>query len=275
MDVRRVLLAVDEGIKKSMHPYLFSVAGVKVDTYYVLWSLALTLMLLWSRHRAVTQHGIKYNDATDVLFYVFVGGLAGAVFGGVIKNIPLYLANPRAILNYRLIGLSSAPGILIAGLAGYWKLRQFDISINQFADSTSIPAAFMMGVGRLGCFAAGCCYGVETTSVLGVHFPFLAEGVLIYPTQLFESIASFLIGLALLYYEKKGRLRGKLLSGSVFALFMMSYGSYRMVFDVLRADDVTQGIRPGQISGFLALMLGIGWLFFAKKRGERSLNTPN
>ena len=253
-----------------MHPYLFAVAGVKVDTYYVLWSLALTLMLIGSRYRAVSQHGIEYNDATDVLFYVFVGGLVGAVLGGFIKNIPLYLENPRAILNYRLVGLSSAPGILLAGLAGYWKLRQFNIPINQFADSTAVPAAFMMGVGRLGCFAAGCCYGIETTSFLGVHFPFLAEGVLIYPTQLFESIASFLIGIALLCYEKRGRLKGKLLSGSVFAFFMMAYGAYRMVFDVLRADDVTEGIRPGQISGFFALMIGLGWLYLAKKRGESS-----
>jgi len=44
-------------------------------------------------------------------------------------------------------------------------------------------------IGRVGCFLAGCCYGIETNSFLGVKFPFLPNKVL--PTQLFEAFFLF------------------------------------------------------------------------------------
>ena len=40
--------------------------------------------------------------------------------------------------------------------------------------------------GRIGCFFAGCCYGKETDSFLGVQFPQLSHPV--YPTQLYEAV---------------------------------------------------------------------------------------
>ena len=42
------------------------------------------------------------------------------------------------------------------------------------------------GFGRIGCFLAGCCYGKETTSILGVTCPGMTHAV--YPTQLFEAL---------------------------------------------------------------------------------------
>ena len=71
---------------------------------------------------------------------------------------------------------------------------------NFFTDIMPIAAACITiahGFGRIGCFMAGCCYGVETDSWLGVKFPQLAHAV--YPTQLFEAI--FLLALSgILFY---------------------------------------------------------------------------
>ncbi|WP_337960970.1 prolipoprotein diacylglyceryl transferase family protein [Caloramator sp. mosi_1] len=37
-------------------------------------------------------------------------------------------------------------------------------------DVAAPAIAVAQGFGRIGCFAAGCCYGKETTSALGVVF---------------------------------------------------------------------------------------------------------
>ena len=55
------------------------------------------------------------------------------------------------------------------------------------------PCAIFLGhgFGRIGCFFAGCCYGLETDSFLGVYFPIhLAT---LYPTQLFEAAFLFIM----------------------------------------------------------------------------------
>ena len=251
-----------------MFPELFTIFGVKVDAYYVFWTLGLMLMVVWTRYRAVTFYKMTYNDATDVLFYVFLGGVVGALAGGFLQNMSLYLEQPRMILNYRLVGLSSAHGFLLAGAAGLWKLKKLGLRVNPFADAAAIPASFMLFIGRWGCFSEGCCQGIETDSSLGVHFHYLPEGIYAYPTQLFESTASLVIGVALLCYEWRSRRSKKgLLQGSLFALFFIGYGGYRFLFDALRDESIFLGMRPGQISGLLALLMGIIWLWTSKKRG--------
>src|SRR5690606_1563789 len=63
-----------------------------------------------------------------------------------------------------------------------------------------IPGVILAhGIGRLGCFSVGCCYGLPTDSIFGVYFPAgtnpYIDGIRekIHPTQLYE--AFFLFGL--------------------------------------------------------------------------------
>ena len=61
-----------------------------------------------------------------------------------------------------------------------------------------MPAVSLgQGFGRIGCFFAGCCYGIRTTAWYGVEFP--AEslgpgaGIKVIPTELISSAGNFLI----------------------------------------------------------------------------------
>jgi phosphatidylglycerol:prolipoprotein diacylglycerol transferase len=119
--------------------------------------------------------------------------------------------------------------------------------------------ALGLGIGRLGCFAAGCDYGKPTTSFLGVVFtdPFSHEvagtplGVPLHPTQLYEALATFLIfGILVLCY------RYKRYDGQIFLLYLALYAAARFLIEFLRGDE-DRGFLFGHLlstSQFIALL---------------------
>lgn len=252
-----------------MFPVLFTIGPIRVETYYVLWSLALCLMVVWTRKRAVDRYGISFSDATDILLYTLFGVFIGATVGGYFDNWSRFADSPLRILHFWESGLSSGPGFLGGGLLGLYKIRKLSVSVNSFAEAASVPTSFMLFVGRWGCFFNGCCHGLPNDGACAVVFP-SHPGQTILPTQLFESFAALAIGVLLLFLERKRERtleRGE--SGVLlWPLFLILYGSYRSVFDFLRAGDRIFGLRVGQYMGMLALLVGLGWLFYSKKMTE-------
>jgi prolipoprotein diacylglyceryltransferase len=48
-------------------------------------------------------------------------------------------------------------------------------------------------------------------------------------------------------------------------MFLILYGFYRFIFDFLREGDRILGLRVGQYTGLLAVVVGISWLFLSMK----------
>ncbi len=77
--------------------------------------------------------------------------------------------------------------------------------IGQALDLGGLPAPLAQAIGRLGCFAAGCCAGKPTTSWLGMYQPnAYGEWAMRYPTQLLSAAADLGIFLILLLVERYG-----------------------------------------------------------------------
>jgi phosphatidylglycerol:prolipoprotein diacylglycerol transferase len=126
----------------------------------------------------------------------------------------------------------------------------------------------MLAVGRLGCFANGCCTGLPTDSPFGVRFP-ARPGLTVWPSQLFESTAALLIGAALIAIEWYRLRRGSSSDRAIiFPVFLISYGAYRFVFDFLRARGGIFGLGTGQLCGLVAVIAGICWLAKSLVRGR-------
>ena len=54
----------------------------------------------------------------------------------------------------------------------------------------------MYAVGKIGCFFAGCCYGIEYNGFLNVTYNYSAiapKGISLFPIQLLESIVFLII----------------------------------------------------------------------------------
>ncbi len=122
------------------------------------------------------------------------------------------------------------------------------------------------GIGRLGCFFGGCCYGGVTDSVFGVRFPEGSSAAKLYPgpdgrslpllpTQLFEAVFEILLYVAMLLLRKKWK-------GYNVEIYCISYGVFRFVMEFFRGDDrggTGLGLSPSQIMS-LVLLLGAACL---------------
>lgn len=254
-----------------MYPILFSLGPIKIETYYILWGIALCLMLLWTRHRADSFYGIPFDDASEILLWVLAGVFIGASLGGYFDNWRRFAEKPALILRFWESGLSSGPGFIGGGLAGLYKIRRLGVSVDAFAESASLPCAAMLFVGRWGCFLNGCCVGIPATGPLGVRFPQTPQTA-VYPTQLFESFAALCIVCILWIMERRLkplRLHTTPTVAYLWPAFLILYGGYRAAFDFLRAGDRIFGLRVGQYTGLLALCIGVAWLCCSLQKGRQ------
>jgi phosphatidylglycerol:prolipoprotein diacylglycerol transferase len=239
-----------------MWPVLFQY----IETYYVFWGIALLLMVFCTKRRAMFLYGISGNHASDILWWVMCGVFIGATVGGYLGRWDRFVDDPGKILRFWENGVSSGPGFIGGGLFGLYKIRRLGIPVVGFAESSSIPCSFMLFIGRLGCFANGCCAGLPTTSPWGVRFP-SRPYVAVWPSQLFESAAALIIGILLMFIEKKRLKHPNSLNRAVlFPLFLITYGLYRIVFDFLRDGERIFHLQIGQYSGFIAFVVGLVWL---------------
>ncbi len=119
--------------------------------------------------------------------------------------------------------------------------------------------------GRLGCFFGGCCFGKVTDSIFGVSFP---EGstaanlypggpnggsLPVYPTQLFESLFEFILGLVLILSYKK-------LKRYNVEIYLIAYGVFRFLMEFLRGDDrgaTRIWFSPSQLMCILLLVAAV------------------
>ncbi|HWP65003.1 MAG TPA: prolipoprotein diacylglyceryl transferase family protein [Candidatus Limnocylindria bacterium] len=166
--------------------------------------------------------------------------------GGLARVAPLValvvLGGSRAL--YRLLdggswfgagGLASVGGVA-AGLAAARPLaRLAGVPVARLADAL-VPAALLaLGLGRVGCFLAGCCYGLPTALPWGVVFPG-TDGLPRHPLQLYSAALDVLIVLAV-------RPRGPS-PGAAAARALAAFAAGRFALETLR-DPATTDQLPG------------------------------
>ncbi|HQO03946.1 MAG TPA: prolipoprotein diacylglyceryl transferase [Spirochaetota bacterium] len=125
-------------------------------------------------------------------------------------------------------------------------------SLNLFTPSLAIAHA----IGRIGCFLAGCCYGVPSGVMPGVLFPVGSlpwkhyGPVPLHPVQLYEAGGLFLLFLMLAISGKCFRYR--------FSFYIAAYGTLRFALEFLRGDD--RGILLSSIPLSPAQLISIGFI---------------
>lgn len=242
-----------------MHPVLFKISAFEARSYYVLWAFAL-FMFLYAAYKRCIKKGVKAELASSVLLWVYCGGILGAIFGAAAEKLPLIISG-KADRSILLAGGSSACfGILSGGLAGIYRLRGEKLPIGMFADACALPISAMLAVGRAGCLLEGCCRGkIVEKSCCAIHFPQDLPGVYRFPSQIAEAAAAGIIFLILLAAEKKYAKNHS--GGLLFALFLIMYGGYRLVFDIFREKPQNDAFNSAVILSLLAVVAGVSWLY--------------
>jgi phosphatidylglycerol:prolipoprotein diacylglycerol transferase len=139
----------------------------------------------------------------------------------------------------------------------------------------AIVTCLAHGFGRIGCFMAGCCHGLQTDSLFGVVFtdPICQARPLntpLHPVQLYEAGFIFLLMTLLLVLKRK-----KQFDGQLFLIYLIVYATGRGVLELFRGD-----LRRGfAIDGILSnsqlislLVIATSVFFYVKLKRSGKLN---
>lgn len=254
-----------------MFPRLFHIGNFNLPTYGLLVSLGV-LVGLWISVRNSAKQGIDPENAWNFGILVVLSGIVGAKILYIINDWSTYVAHPREIFSLSTLqaGGVFSGGLIGALIAAVWFIRKHHMPALATCDGFAPGLALGHAIGRIGCFAAGCCYGKPTTHFWGVTFtnPLASAlvgtplGVPLEPTQLFESAVELANFFILMWMLKR-----KKFDGQIFAAYVILYGVARYFLEFIRDDpgrgSVFGGIMTGtQLISICLVILGgfIWWL---------------
>jgi phosphatidylglycerol:prolipoprotein diacylglycerol transferase len=191
-------------------------------------------------HR-IYRAGFPVEHVTNGSLLTIVGGTLGAFLfrGGAVM-----IQNVFSTGHLSWFGGSSVLGMLLGGIiSAYLYLRKHGYPIGQIFDLGIVPIPLGQAIGRLGCLAAGCCYGKPTASWIGMFLPdHEGRWAARYPTQLMSSAINFGIFLFLILFEslqKKNNKQGWPFHGFVFLLYIELFSIHRFAIEFLRGDTIS------------------------------------
>ncbi|MDZ4799352.1 MAG: prolipoprotein diacylglyceryl transferase [Bryobacteraceae bacterium] len=248
-----------------MLPKLIDTGTFFLPTYGVLVATAF-LVAIWVTTRLARRDGLDAQKVTDLALYCAAGGMLGA-------KLFMFLFDWRKYLSgeYRLFSIDTLMaagvfqgGLIVAVLVAIWFMRSNGLPGLRTSDVFAPGLAIGHGIGRLGCFAAGCCWGDKCDLPWAVTFrnPQATEltgvplGVPLHPTQLYESFAELAIfGVLWLLIHKPHR------EGSVLGTYMVLYSTVRFLVEFVRNHEqsLIMGLSLTQWISLGTLMAGL-WL---------------
>jgi len=205
-----------------------------VSTYSLMAVLALLAGGMYSTHRLLRAKAAPHA-ALAGLMATILGGLALTLLAHQLANAVLSaLYGPQAPHeNLRFIW-ALAGGAAAAALY-CWKRR---LPLGRALDvGAALPVPLGLAISRLGCAAAGCCYGKQTDSWLAMSLPDeTGAWAMRYPTQLMSAAANLLTFLFLLAVERRTSRRGRgwPFDGFLTLLFLALYSLKRILIGMLR-----------------------------------------
>ncbi|MEA4915471.1 MAG: prolipoprotein diacylglyceryl transferase [Christensenella sp.] len=241
----------------------FQALGLTIPMYGVMSALGmLAAFVLLGFARKHTR--FSEDQALSAALWAIIMGLIGAKVLFWLVEIDQIIADPSYLLHTLREGFVFY-GALIGGLGGVAiyslikKLPFFSLT-DYFIPALVLGHAF----GRIGCFFAGCCYGMECETPISITFPAggaAPAGVPLLPTQLMESVFLFLLCAFLVW-----RLTKKKPFGTVSGWYMVLYGVWRFVIEFFRSDErgAVGALSTSQFISLFVFAGGVALLLLVK-----------
>lgn len=238
--------------------------GLTIWTYGVL----LAVGIIAGGYLAV-RLGERDGLAKDKLYSLAVWAAAPAFIGaqllGVIIDWPHSGINQQLLsFNHFHAGSSSGALLMLLG-ATIFLTRRLDLSLAKTLDALAPGIALASAIARLGCFAAGCCWGKPTDSWIGVRFTERAHqlngvpvGVALVPTQLILAGAGFLVFASMLWLWKR-----RAFDGQIILAYLLLYSIARFAMQFLRDDPRGEvlGLSTSQLISIILFPLALASYF--------------
>lgn len=175
--------------------------------------------------------------------YLAVGGVIGGKLLYLLAHLQQLLQALRAWPGRPELLLSLLQGgfLFFGGLAGglfmFWRYcSAYRVDMGKMARCIIPVAPLVQAWGRVGCFCAGCCYGIPWDGPLAVSYslsPVAPLGQALFPVQLVSAGLNLLLCAALLLYVSP---RPQLSPRRLALLYVAVYCLGRLVLDFWRGD---------------------------------------
>lgn len=250
-----------------MLPVLFHIGPIPIHTYGLLIAIGF-LVAIEVIKRLTIRSGLDVDRVLDLTFWLLAIGFVGARLLFVVTLWEQFARDPLAIFKVWEGGLVFFGGPLACFPFAVWYLRKHKLPMWRTMDSMIPGLAIAHAFGRLGCLAAGCCYGKPTGGEWGIKLysdlvDKSMQGIYLHPTQLYESFSMFVLfaGLIAIYNRKK-------FDGQVVLVYFCAYPIIRSVIEIFRGDTIRGFVIDGWLSTsqFISVLVFAAAAFFMARR---------
>lgn len=249
---------------------LIDLGFVQIPVYSSLFLIAFFAAILLAK-RAGGRYGIAKEDVLYGSIYAGIGLLIGSKVLYFITKLPVLIKGWDKVLNgfhedvwqtllflveFSFGGLVFYGGLIGALLGVLCYCKKFTIPFIPYLDIYAPLIPFVHGVGRIGCFCSGCCYGIEYHGPGHVWFPHndLVPGldsVPRFPVQLLEAVLNFVLCIILFRLSQKEKMK----NGRTMGIYLIYYSFARFGLEMLRGDKIRGSVSIFSTSQLISLIL--------------------
>ena len=255
-----------------MHPILFESDSFTIYTYGFFIAIGAVLGGLYMWWQGKRQFGLSFDQANTLFVLLIVAGVVGGKLFVLFESPEYYLGNPLKLFSgsgFVFYGslLTAIPTIL-------WFFNKNKIPTLGMLDVMAIVTCIVHLFGRIGCFNAGCCYGLPTSFIFGVTFTDskcqAPLNTSLHPAQLYE--VALIFGIAI-FHLLHGRVRK--FEGQQFLLYLILYSIGRGALEIFRGDIergfvIEEFLSNSQLISLLVVITSL--YFYVKLNRKANLN---
>lgn len=283
-----------------MHPVLINVFGFfNIHTYGLMIALGflvgMQLAVREARRVDTSKEGNYDQFVLDLTFWILIAAIIGSrILFIIVEWEDNYAHDPAKIIRIWEGGLVFYGGLIGAVVFSIFYSAKKGWSFLFVADTLIPSVSLGQFFGRIGCLAAGCCWGkaVDPDHPLSVQFP---EGSLIHssqvrnsiispdspfsihvhPVQLYESVGNLTLFFILIALRTQKRFHGMVLAGYLFLYPFLRYSVETLRGDKQRGEDVLgTPFSTSQLISIVLFSIGVGLVIHGLTRGKTLTQRP-
>jgi len=179
-----------------MHPILFELGPITIYTYGFCVAMGAVLGFGYMAWQGKKLFGTTFDQSNTLFILLVLAGFVGGKFFMIFESPSHYFSHPKELISGG--GFVFYGSLLFTIPTMLWFFRKNKIPTLAMLDVMAAVTCIVHGLGRIGCFMAGCCYGKPTLTDFGVVFTDTrcqAEplNTPLHPTQLYEAGLIFCI----------------------------------------------------------------------------------
>ena len=214
---------------------------------------------LYIMYKNVKTLNYKKEENYGLILYILLGTLFGAKYFTLLTNFNKFKDN----IDFKKIGLSSYGAIIGILILLIIFAKQYKKNFKDLINNILPASPLMYGISKIGCFLAGCCYGIKYNGPLSITYKYslsAPKNISLLPIQIIETITFILI---YLYISKK-----KKENKNIIGITLLLCGLSKFLLDYLRMNHINKILTVNQIVSIPFIIIGL--ILYFKEKSEHN-----